>query len=1245
MARRRTAWIIAAAVVVAVLAGIGVSMYWLATSEGALHWAIARLEAASGGRLRIESASGTLLGPVETVRITYVDAERTVRVERARIEVNRRLLLDGVLDVQSLRIDTMYVTSKDRDESPSPPHNLSLPLEVRVRRLDIGRVVVAQGTETITLAQIAGSYEGGAARHRLRLEPAQTPWGTASGDVALGARTPFELNGTLRFLAQALDRPLELDGTLNGTLLAPRAALDAKIGETRAHGEAVLAPFAQDWLHEARIEARGVDLAAFMEGAPRSDARIAVRASGGASGALQGHAEIVNANPGALSANLLPLASLETRFAFERGTLKLDALQASLGAAGRAHGAGEIEGARVRLSLAVEALDLRGIHADIRRTRLAGNLQLEAGETAQRIRLDLADARLKVSAKVRREGERLVAETLRAVAYGGELSGTGSLELGGKRAFAAQLKARGFDPARLGEFPRAVLNGTIDARGTLAPAWRAQVQATLAGSRFRGAPLEARARFEAAPGIVRALDADVRIGDNQVQATGSFGAPGQALDIAVNARRLAQLDPRIAGSLSGKARLEGSPRRFGGTFEVEGGNLAFEGQGRTLKLRASGSVPLDARKDFTLDLRASGVDLTQAKLESARAKLSGRLDAHDIVGEAKSPGFDAQFAANGGWSEKDGWRGRITRFVKTGEHRIELVGELPIHAAPGRVVLGAATLRALGGEVALQSFAWDKGRLASTGRIRAFPAAPLVALAGWQPERGSNLALDGDWSLEATPRLNGRARIERASGDLVLAGEPPLKAELSALAIEARVADDVIAISGAVRSARMGQAELQARIAPAPGAAPGVLSRTARLSGELNADAQSLGFLQQWAGGVAAFDGRARAQMKLAGTLGAPLATGSLALDGVRIDMPQHGLELREGQARIVLDERRVLVESLAMRGGDGLFRASGAITRDEQEATFEWHAERLRLLNRPDRQLVASGKGSASLKGRQIVLRGELKADRGVFVIDDAPGGRLGDDVVVEGRTEKTVGKARRTPPLDFDMTFDAGDSLRVRTSGLDTELRGKLRVHTRQEGELLAHGNVEMRGGSYRAFGQKLVIERGRLVFDGSVRNPGLDLLALRKNQAVEAGVEVRGTLQVPVTRLVSEPPVPDQEKLAWLLLGRSAATAQGAESALLQAALASIATSRSGAPLGQDVAQKLGLDEVGLRSGLGGHAVALGKRVANRIYIEYEQGLTIAATLVRLKVDLTRTLNARIEAGAQGGRIGIGYDISYD
>jgi translocation and assembly module TamB len=375
--------------------------------------------------------------------------------------------------------------------------------------------------------------------------------------------------------------------------------------------------------------------------------------------------------------------------------------------------------------------------------------------------------------------------------------------------------------------------------------------------------------------------------------------------------------------------------------------------------------------------------------------------------------------------------------------------------------------------------------------------------------------------------------------------------------------------------------------------------------------------------------------------------TGSLALDAVRIDAPQHGLSLRDGEARVALEEPRITVQSAAIRGGDGTFRASGAITRDERDATFEWRAEQLRLLNRPDRQLVASGSGTATLTGGKVVLRGELRAERGSFVFEQSEGERLGDDVVVVGRTAKPAAKGRRVPLLDFDVTLHAGEHLHVRSSGLDSDLRGRLRVRSREDGQILAHGGVELYRGSYRAFGQKLEIERGKLTFDGSVRNPALDLRALRKNQPVEAGVEVRGTLQTPVTRLVSEPPVPDQEKLAWLMLGRSAADAQGAEAALLQAALASITKSRTGSGgIGADVAQRFGLDEIGLRGGVGGgHVVALGKRIAERIYIDYEQGLTVAETLVRLRVQLTKTLNARIETGSQRGRIGLGYDISYD
>ena len=49
----------------------------------------------------------------------------------------------------------------------------------------------------------------------------------------------------------------------------------------------------------------------------------------------------------------------------------------------------------------------------------------------------------------------------------------------------------------------------------------------------------------------------------------------------------------------------------------------------------------------------------------------------------------------------------------------------------------------------------------------------------------------------------------------------------------------------------------------------------------------------------------------------------------------------------------------------------------------------------------------------------------------------------------------------------------------------------------------------GTYIAFGQKLTIDRGRVIFDGPPDNPALDVVALRKNLAVEAGIEITGSL----------------------------------------------------------------------------------------------------------------------------------------
>jgi hypothetical protein len=63
------------------------------------------------------------------------------------------------------------------------------------------------------------------------------------------------------------------------------------------------------------------------------------------------------------------------------------------------------------------------------------------------------------------------------------------------------------------------------------------------------------------------------------------------------------------------------------------------------------------------------------------------------------------------------------------------------------------------------------------------------------------------------------------------------------------------------------------------------------------------------------------------------------------------------------------------------------------------------------------------------------------------------------------------------------------------------------------------------------------------------------LRQGLAVEAGVEVVGSVAAPQVRLVSEPAVPDAEKLSWLVLGRGSDQLAGGDASLLMSAATAI------------------------------------------------------------------------------------------
>ena len=253
------------------------------------------------------------------------------------------------------------------------------------------------------------------------------------------------------------------------------------------------------------------------------------------------------------------------------------------------------------------------------------------------------------------------------------------------------------------------------------------------------------------------------------------------------------------------------------------------------------------------------------------------------------------------------------------------------------------------------------------------------------------------------------------------------------------------------------------------------------------------------------------------------------------------------------------------------------------------------------------------------------------------------------------STNKASPNPAItpNIQISIDLGRNFRLRGYGLDAHLNGKLALQNTSTitAMPLLTGTIQTERGTFRAYGQDLQIERGRITFTGSPDNPTLDIAAIRPNLDFEVGVQIRGSAQRPLVQLYSEPPMPDSERLSWLVLGRSSSSV--ADTALLQkAALALLGGNQRG--ISGQLADALGLDEIGFGSGnantteassaIASGSVKLGKRFGKNAYIAYEKGLDATLGTLSFFYDINRFLKLRGQTGQQSS-VDLIYSISYD
>ena len=669
-------------------------------------------------------------------------------------------------------------------------------------------------------------------------------------------------------------------------------------------------------------------------------------------------------------------------------------------------------------------------------------------------------------------------------------------------------------------------------------------------------------------------------------------------------------------------------------LEFRGEKLGFADY-RAAVVQGNGAFTYGRDPTLRLSVSGEGLNLPSfGELTAAKVELDGRQSDHTARIDAAGGILDATTELHGSYANAR-WNGEVKALENRGQYPTRLQAPVTLRVGPQEFQLGAAEIVGNAGKARIERIEFGAGRLETAGEFSGAPLALMLAFAGVDPGQTS-LRLRGAWQLATNPRVNGRFHVERESGGVSLGNAPPYSLRLSELDIRGEIVEDRLTLKGRVIDEELGQAEITATALPVAGARAPALGRDSPLVARIELAIPTLRALDRFVGANASISGNARAAIDVAGTVGEPKVTGTVDATGVRVAAPQHGLFLTDGRLHAELSERELRITELSVTGGTGQLSATGrlALGGDEAKSTIAWRAGDFRLFSSPARRLELDGSGSLEMRDRTLLARGEVRASQAHFLLSQPQGPRLADDVVVVGRAPRP--SPRSIPlPLDIDLVFDFGENFRVEERGLDALLSGRLRVRTDGAGRMSVDGTVNVDHGTYLAYGQMMFVDHGRLYFNGPANDPGLEITALRRNLPVQVGMRITGTAQAPLVQLISEPPMPDNEKLSWLILGRSPSNTSTADAALLASAAEALIAGPSGVPITTRMARQLGLDEIGLRSrGEDGEALALGRRLSDRVYLFIERGISAATTALIIEYSLTRELRLRAEAGDVNG-----------
>lgn len=721
--------------------------------------------------------------------------------------------------------------------------------------------------------------------------------------------------------------------------------------------------------------------------------------------------------------------------------------------------------------------------------------------------------------------------------------------------------------------------------------WKAKLQDLTVLGELRGQSLALTGTVEShGNGIVEAPELYFAVGNNTFEFSGKadFAKDIPELDFKtkIDAPDFGLVDPNLLGSVKGTLAVTGTTRLPVINADLTARNIDYFGT--TLKRghltgRMRSRDVVSGRLTLQLtDFKTQGVDIRKATIELRGNELRHNLTVHTegtpISVDAKISGIYERMLGN--------WAGALAELkVKTAYGPVTLEKPMRLAYVPdlNRANVSKACLAHTHARLCLENDL--KIDLTNRSDLRILIGLPKFDLAFIKQYFPGRFVADGiikanaDVTLPAGLSELPRGRVTVRAQDISTKYRmdlSDLKVGFNSVQLSFANAKDSIEGNWKIDIKDNGDIEGSLRMSD--------LFNTRTVDGALKFVAVDATLVNSFLSPGESAEGQWFGNLRFAGTLEEPLIYGRTGLFNAKLDSTKLPFEMLPSDIKLTFNGNSSTLEG-HLKTPQGEVALNGSAdwrTIGEGKAIVTTKGSNLRVTLPPDIEFDLTTDVTCEASSDLIKLDGAISIPWAKVSVSKLPASAVdvSDDVVRLDRPRAKKKAAGKPIPIESNLRIHIGDDVRVEAMGLKARLTGNLNV-IQDNGTLGLTGQISVPSGSFKAYGQDLLVRRGEFHFVGAVANPLLDLEAIRNPDRtaddVIAGIRVTGSVDSPQVAVFTDPAKSETEALSYLIRGEGLDPSGDSDNTMITSALINLGLSQ-----GSHVFESLG-DAVGI-SGLG-------------------------------------------------------------